>query len=93
MNTQKSRCEWCERLCSIFRAKKHYLDKCKKKKTIKRLGSTLTPNRKNMLLGIQKKKIHLKKSNLRYIILYAICIYSFLNITFNNINGIDYNHL
>jgi len=65
MNTQKSRCEWCERLSSIFRAKKHYFEICKKKKTIKRLGSTLTTNRNKTLLGIEKKRIYSRKSNLR----------------------------
>lgn len=65
ININKSRCERCERLCSIFRAKLHYLESCKKKKSIKRLGPMLTPNRKNTLLGIKKKTIYLRKSNLR----------------------------
>lgn len=53
------------------------LSHVKKKKSIKRLGPTLTPNKKITLVGIKKKIIYLMKSNLSCIIhmAYAIIIF------------------
>jgi len=52
---KKNKCEWCERLQNILRAKKHYKELCLRKQSSKQLGPSLTPMSKKTLLSINKK--------------------------------------
>jgi len=47
-------CNWCDRICTAFRSKKH--ENLTKNRT-KRIGATLTPNRAKILFILKKKNI------------------------------------
>lgn len=66
VNNKKNKCEWCERLLNILRAKKYYNELCLKKQSKKQLYTSLTPLRKKTLLSINKKRMKLRKANKRY---------------------------
>jgi len=57
-NPNIKRCNWCDRICTAFRSKKH-------ENLTKRIGGTLTLNRAKTLFILKKKKHNIQKLNLR----------------------------
>jgi len=56
------RCTWCERISTAFRIKKHHILQYNR---VKRISSTLTPNRAKTLSILKKVKHNIQKSNSR----------------------------